>query len=80
MRLMTQDARVGWIVSLVEASDASAVRLSLAEADAYLASFGDPAGTAARRADLVAALRERLPRTALADEVIEALASGTRGG
>jgi hypothetical protein len=78
--MLTQDACVGWIVSLVEASDPRAVRLSLAEADAFLASFVDPTGTAARRADLIAELRERLPRTALADEVIEAIASGTGGG
>jgi hypothetical protein len=79
MRLLTQDACVGWITSLVAASDPSAVRLSLAEANAYLASFGDPTGTAARRFDLIADLRERLPRTALAAEVIEAIASGTGG-
>jgi hypothetical protein len=59
MRLLTQDAGVGWIIFLVEASDPNAVRLSLAEADAYLASFGDPTGTAARRTDLIAELRER---------------------
>jgi hypothetical protein len=29
---------------------------------------------------LIAELRERLPRTALAGEVIEAIASGTGGG
>jgi hypothetical protein len=80
MRLLTQDACVGWIISLVEASDPNAVRLSLAEADAFLSSFGDPTGTAARRADLVSELRERLPRTALSDEVIEAIASATGGG
>jgi hypothetical protein len=80
MRLLTQDACVGWIISLVEASDPNAVRLSLAEADAYLGSFGDPSATAARRADLIAELRERLPRTGLADGVIEAIASGTGGG
>jgi hypothetical protein len=69
-----------WLDHLpLEASNPNAVRLSLAEADAYLASFGDPAGTAARRADLIARLRERLPRTALG-EVIEAVASGTVGG
>ena len=78
--MLTQDACVGWIVSLVEAEDPSAVRSSLAEADAFLSSFGDPSGTAARRADLIAELRERLPRTALADEVIAAIASGTSGG
>jgi hypothetical protein len=77
---MTQDACVGWIVSLVEASDPNAVRSSLAEADAFLSSFGDPSATAARRADLIAELRERLPRTALAGEVIEAIASGTGRG
>ena len=78
--MLTQDVCVSWIVSLVEESNASAVKLSLAEADAYLSSFGDPTGTASRRADLIAELRERLPRTALADEVIEAIASGTGGG
>jgi anti-sigma-K factor RskA len=62
MRMQTQDACVSWIVSLVEASDPNAVRLSLAEANAYLASFGDPTGTPARRADLIAELRERLPK------------------
>jgi hypothetical protein len=71
------DGCVGRIVELVEASDPSAVRLSLAEADAYLASFDDLTGTAARRADLVSALRASLPNTALADKVIEAVASGT---
>ena len=74
------DGCVGRIVELVEASDPSAVRLSLAAADAYLASFGDPTGTAARRADLIDELRERLRSTALADEVIEAIANGTGGG
>jgi hypothetical protein len=39
--MLTQDACVGWIISLVEASDSNAVRLSLAEADAFLSSFGD---------------------------------------
>jgi hypothetical protein len=71
------DGCVGRIVELVEASDPSAVRLSIAEADAYLASFDDLTGTAARRADLVSALRASLPNTALADKVIEAVASGT---
>ena len=78
--MLTQDACVGWIISLVESEKPGTVRLSLAEADAYLASFGDPTGTAARRADLIAELRERLPRTTLATEVIEAIASGTSGG
>ena len=53
------------------------MRLSIAEADAYLASFGDLIGTAARRADLANALRTSLPNTALADKVIEAIDSGT---
>ena len=78
--MLTQDACVGWIISLVEAENPGTVRLSLAEADAYLASFGDPTGTAARRADLIAELRERLPRTTLANEVIEAIGSRTSGG
>ena len=79
MRLMTQDACVGWIISLVETEDPNAVRSSLSQADAFLSSFGDPSATAARRADLIAELRERLPRIALADEVIEAIASGSGG-
>jgi hypothetical protein len=66
------DACVGRIIELVEASDPSAVRsavrLSIAEAGAYLASFDDLPGTAARRADLVSALRASLPNTALADK------------
>jgi hypothetical protein len=78
--MLTQDACVGWIVSLVEAENPNAVRSSLAEAAAFLSSFGDPSATAARRADLITELRERLPRTALADEVIEAIASGTSDG
>jgi hypothetical protein len=77
--MLTQDACIGWIISLVDAADQDAVKLSLAEADAYLASFGDPTGTSARRADLITELRERLPRTALADEVIEAIANATGG-
>ena len=52
--MQTQDACVGWIVSLVEAVDPSAVRKALVEADAYLASFSDPGGTGLRRADLLA--------------------------
>jgi hypothetical protein len=71
------DACVGRIVELVEALDPSAVRLSIAEADAYLASFDDLTGTAARRAELVRELPASLPNTALADKVIEAIASGT---
>jgi hypothetical protein len=76
---MLQDACIGWIISLVDAADQDAVKLSLAEADACLASFGDPTGTSARRTDLITELRERLPRTALADEVIEAIAIAAGG-
>jgi hypothetical protein len=61
--MLTQDACIGWIISLVDAADQDAVKLSLAEADAYLASFGDPAGTAARRADLIT----RAPRAPAQD-------------
>jgi hypothetical protein len=77
MPMQTEDACVDWIVGLVEQGDSDAVRKAIAEADAFLASFGDPTGTAARRTDLVAELRERLPKIALADEVIEAIVSGT---
>ena len=75
--MQTQDACVNWIVSLVEAADPSAERKALAEADAYLSSFGDPVGTEARRADLLADLHERLPKTALATDVIAAISRGT---
>jgi hypothetical protein len=51
--MQPQDACVSWIVSLVEATDPSAVRKAVDEADAYLASFSDPGGTASRRADLL---------------------------
>jgi hypothetical protein len=77
--MQTQDACVGWIVSLVEATDPSAVRKAVNETDAYLASFGDPRGTASRRADLLAELHERLPRTALAQDVIKAISRGAVG-
>lgn len=77
--MQTQDACVGWIVSLVEAADPSAARRALAEVDAFLSSFGDPSGTSARRADLLAQLLESLPKTALAAEVIEAISRGTVG-
>jgi hypothetical protein len=77
--MQTQDACIGWIASLVEAGDASAPRRALAEADAFLSSFADPASTSKRRADLVDELRKRLPKTVLADEVAEAISEGKVG-
>jgi hypothetical protein len=74
--MQAQHACVSWIVSLVEAADPSAARKALDEADAYLASFGDPAWS--RREDLLAELRKRLPKTALAEEVIKAISVGER--
>jgi hypothetical protein len=62
---------------LVETEDPNAVRLSVAEADAYLASFDDVRGTKARRDELVAALRRELPRTPLADQILEAIGQGS---
>jgi hypothetical protein len=73
--MQTQDACVGWIVSLVEAADPNAAQKALVEADAYLASFGDLEGATSRRVELLAALHERLPRTALAQDVIRAMSS-----
>jgi hypothetical protein len=55
-------------VRFVEESEVKAIKLSLAEAEAHLASFGDLTGTSARGADWVAVLRERLPRTPVAEE------------
>jgi hypothetical protein len=71
------DDCIQWIASLVETGDANAVRLSVAEADAYLASFDDVRGTKTRRDELIAALRRELPRTPQADQVPEAIDKGT---
>jgi hypothetical protein len=71
------DDCIQWIVSLVETRDANGVRLSVAEADAYLASFDDVRGTKTRLDELIAALRRELPRTPQADQVLEALDKGT---
>jgi hypothetical protein len=67
------DDCIQWIISLVEKGDPNAVRLSVAEADAYLASFDDMRGAKTRRDELVAALRIELPRTRQADQVLEAI-------
>ena len=70
---MALDDCIQWIVSLVETEAPDAVRLSVAEADAYLASFDDVRGTKTRRDELVAALRRELPRTRQADQILEAI-------
>jgi hypothetical protein len=62
---------------LVETEDPNAVRLSVAEADACLASFDDVRGTKTRRDELVAALREELPRTPQADQILGAIDKGS---
>jgi hypothetical protein len=62
---------------LVETGDPNAVRLSVAEADAYLASFDDLRGARTRRDELVAALRIELPRTPQADQILEAIDKGS---
>ena len=74
---MALDDCIQWIISLVEAGDPDAVRLSVAEADAYLASFDDVRGTKTRRDELVAALRIELPRTPQADQILEAINQGS---
>jgi hypothetical protein len=71
------DDCIQWIVSLVEAEDPNAVRLSVAEANAYLASFDDVRGTEARREELVAALRRELPRVPQADQILKAIDPGS---
>jgi hypothetical protein len=70
------DDCIQWIVSLVETGNSNAVRLSVAEANAYLASFDDVRGTQKRRDELVDALRKALPRDALAGQIIEAIDQG----
>ncbi len=74
---MALDDCIQWIISLVETGDPDAVRLSVAEADAYLASFDDVRGTKMRRDELVAALRIELPRTPQADQILEAINQGS---
>ena len=74
---MALDDCIQWIISLVERGDPNAVRLSVAEADAYLASFDDVRGTKTRRDELVAALRRELPRTPQADQILEAINQGS---
>ena len=71
------DDCIQWIVSLVETEDPSAFRLSVAEADAYLASFDDVRGIKARREELVAELRRELPRTTQADQILKAIDQGS---
>ena len=72
------DNCIQWIVSLVETGNPNAVRLSVAEADAYLASFDDVRDTKTRRDELVDALRKTLPRDALANQIIGAIEQGER--
>jgi hypothetical protein len=67
------DDCIQWIISLVEMGDPNAVKLSIAEADAYLASFEDVRGAKMRRDELVAVLRLELPRTPQADQILEAI-------
>jgi hypothetical protein len=71
------DDCIQWIISLVETGNPDAVRLSVAEADAYLASFDDVRGTKTRRDELVAALRIELPRTPQADQILAAIDRGS---
>ncbi len=73
---MALDHCIQWIISLVERGDPNAVRLSVAEADAYLASFDDVRGTKTRRDELVAALRKELPRSPQTDQILEAIDQG----
>jgi hypothetical protein len=62
----------------VEKGDPNAVRLSVAKADAYLASFDDVRGAKTRPDELVAALRIELPRTPQADQNSRSNDSGSR--
>ena len=62
---------------MVETGNPDAVRLSVAEADAYLASFDDVRGTKTRRDELVAALRIELPRTPQMDQILAAIDRGS---
>jgi hypothetical protein len=62
---------------LVETGNPDAVRLSVAEADAYLASFDDARGTETRRDELVAALRKELPRSPQTDQILAAIDRGS---
>ena len=68
---------IQWIISLVESGDANAVRLSVVEADASLASFDEVRGAKTRRDELVAAPRMELRRTPQADQILEAIDNGS---
>ena len=74
---MALDDCIQWIISLVETGDPNAVRLSVADADAYLASFDDLRGARTRRDELVAALRIELPRTPQTGQILEAIDKGS---
>ena len=74
---MALDDCIQWIISLVDRGDANAVRLSVAEADAYLASFDDVRGAKTRRDELVAALCTELPRTPQANQILETIYEGS---
>ena len=65
---------------MVETADSNVLRLSVAEADAYLASFDDVRGTKMRRDELVAALRKELPRSANTDQILEAIEQASGEG
>ncbi len=73
---MALDDCIQWIISLVERGDANAVRLSVAEADASLASFDEVRG-ANETGRIGSALRIELPRTPQADQILEAIDNGS---
>ena len=76
--MQTLEQVVSWIARLVEAGDPDVVRKTRKEADEYLAPFGDMKAITEERIKLADALRQRLPRTKLADEVIKAVADGAK--
>ena len=61
----------------METENPNALRLSVAEANAYLASFDDVRGIKPRHDELIGALRRALPRIRQADQILEAIDEGS---
>jgi hypothetical protein len=71
------DQTVERIIALANANDPRAVKLSVCEASAYLATTRDPWGKALWRAELIVELQRYGPNTILMDEIIMAVEKGT---
>jgi hypothetical protein len=71
------DQTVEHIIALANANDPSAVKLSVCEASAYLATTRDPWRKALWRAELIVELQRNGPKTNLMDQIIMAVEKRT---